>query len=193
MKELQFWKDNINRLNNLFCKGPNKPSIIKVISSDASDSGCGALLSNSGTFSARVFSQEEKGFHSTKRELIGGLHALESCLPHISDSFVKIQLDNQSSARIIECGSMKEDLHHLAMSIFELCFKNQIVLEVEWIPRDENEAADLASRIANVVDVDDWQLTPSFFSILNNSTYSFFLHSNYMKSSYSNWFILSLE
>ena len=64
---------------------------------------------------------------------------------------------------------MKEDLHHLAISIFELCFKNRIVLEVEWISRNDNEAADLASRIANVVDVDDWQLSSSFFSILNNS------------------------
>ena len=168
INEIKFWQSNIIRLNNWFCKGLNKPSIIKVVSSDASDSGCGAVCSVSGLISARLFSPEERLSHSTKRELLGGLHALESFLPVIQQSFVKLRLDNQSSARIIDSGSMKEDLHAIAIDIFELCFKNGIELELEWIPRECNEAADLASRTANIVDIDDWQITPAFFSILNN-------------------------
>ena len=166
-KEISFWQSNIKRLNNWFCKGANKPSVITIISSDASNSGCGAICSDSVSISARLFSQEEKLFHSTKRELLGGLHALQSLITTIKNSFVKLQLDNQSSARIIECGSMKEDLHQIAISIFELCFKEGIELQVEWIPREANEAADLASRTANIIDVDDWQLTPVFFAILD--------------------------
>ena len=165
--EVIFWRDNIKRLNNWFCKSKIKPSIICSVYSDASDSGCGAVISSVDSISARLFSSEERLSHSTKRELLGGLHALQSFLPKIRGSFVKLHLDNQSSARIIECGSMKKDLHSLAIDIFELCFENNIELTVEWIPRSENEAADLASRFANIVDVDDWQISHSFFSILD--------------------------
>ena len=165
--ELIFWRDNIKRLNNWFCKGMSKPSIVRSVYSDASDSGCGAVLMSEDSISARLFSPEERLFHSTRRELLGGLHALQSFLPSIRGSFVKLHLDNQSSARIIECGSMKKDLHAISIEIFELCFENKIELSVEWIPRLENEAADLASRSANILDVDDWQITPNFFSIID--------------------------
>ena len=49
-----------------------------------------------------------------------------------------------------------------------MCIKNGITLEVEWIPRHLNEAADSASREAAMVDTDDWQLTKEFFNILNS-------------------------
>ena len=76
-------------------------------------------------------------------------------------------LDNQSAARIIEVGSMKPELHALAMEIFFTCLHNGISLATQWIPRNLNEAADSASREAEMIDTDDWQLTQSFFSILN--------------------------
>ena len=94
-------------------------------------------------------------------------HALESFLPQISHSRVKARVDNQSAVRIIDVGSMKRDLHDIAMKIFSLCLKNGISLEVEWTPRNLNEAADAASREAIMVDTDDWQLSDSFFKLLN--------------------------
>ena len=36
-------------------------------------------------------------------------------------------------------------------------------MEVQWIPRSENEKADFISRL---IDLDDWQLTESFFATL---------------------------
>ena len=62
---------------------------------------------------------------------------------------------------------MKEDLQQIAMEIFFLCLENGISLEVEWIPRHLNEAADSASRDAIMLDTDDWQLTSFFFSLIN--------------------------
>ena len=94
-------------------------------------------------------------------------HAVKSFLPSIAHSKVKILVDNQSAARIIDVGSMKEDLQQIAMEIFFLCLDNGISLEVEWIPRHLNEAADSASREAEMVDTDDWQLSDNFFRILN--------------------------
>jgi len=60
------------------------------------------------------------------------------------------------AARIIEVGSMKLDLHRLAIKIFQFRAKHSIRLEVQWIPRTENEKADYISRL---VDFDDWQIT----------------------------------
>ena len=57
-------------------------------------------------------------------------------------------------------GSMKLDLHRLAVKIFQFCAEHNIRLEVQWIPRTENEKADYISRL---IDFDDWQITPEFF------------------------------
>lgn len=51
---------------------------------------------------------------------------------------------------------MKPDLHDLAMDIYRICIINGITIEVEWIPRRENEQADLLSRF---FDFDDWSVT----------------------------------
>ena len=48
---------------------------------------------------------------------------------------------------------MKLDLHRLAIKIFQFCAEHSIRLEVQWIPRTENEKADYISRL---IDFDDW-------------------------------------
>jgi len=61
---------------------------------------------------------------------------------------------------MIAVGSMKSDLHRLAVKIFQFCAEHNIRLEVQWIPRTENERADNISRL---IDFDGWQITPEFF------------------------------
>lgn len=68
-------------------------------------------------------------------------------------SLVKWFTDSQTAARIVEVGSTKLDLHRLAIKIFQFFFS--ISLEVQWIPRTENEKADYISRL---LDFDDWQI-----------------------------------
>ena len=46
------------------------------------------------------------------------------------------------------------------MAIYEACFQNGIKLEVEWIPRSQNQIADYISRI---MDADHWMIDPSLF------------------------------
>ena len=167
-EELKFWNDNIESLNKKCLLYERPPVCLNVIASDASDTGCGSLLNSVNHRALRLFSDSERAKHSTFRELTAVQHALESFLSSIRHSKVKMMVDNQSAARILEVGSMKTELHQIAMEIFFLCLKNGITLEVEWIPREENEAADSASRMAAMVDTDDWQLRSSFFSILNN-------------------------
>ena len=167
LNEVRFWSENIDTLNNKCFIIQHPPSTINIIESDASSSGCGSLL-NASEKALRLFSSSERLHHSTFRELMAVSHALHSFLPKIRHSKVKLFVDNKSAARILDVGSMKAELHNTAMDVFFLCISNGISLEVEWIPRDLNEAADAVSREAIVVDTDDWGISQSFFDILDS-------------------------
>ena len=57
---------------------------------------------------------------STWRELAAIVFALESFAPILEGSLVKWFTVSQTAARIIEVGSMKLDLHRLAIKIFSV-------------------------------------------------------------------------
>lgn len=60
---------------------------------------------------------------------------------------------------------MRKDLHVIArLKIFQFCVDNGIELEMQRIPRTKLDRADFISRI---IDVDDWQITTSFFEFLD--------------------------
>ena len=123
---------------------------------------------NKSLFAARFFSEEERQEHSTWRELANVLFSLQAFLPKIKDSSLKLKVDNQASVHIMETGSMKPDMQFFSQKIFEICFQNNIKLNLEWVPRDQNKLADFISRQADMLDTDDWGLTTEFFQILQN-------------------------
>ena len=145
--EIDYWLRNIDALNVKSIDRKEPPKLLNIIASDASDSGCGALL-NDSCISARLFSETEKVRHSTYRELVAVSLALKSFRDKIRYSTVKVLVDNQSAVRILDVGSMKLDLHEIAMDVFDTCLRNGISLETEWVPRELNEVADAASRVA---------------------------------------------
>ena len=55
---------------------------------------------------------------------------------------------------------MKEHLNILALDIFQTAKDNNIDIEVEWLPRTQNERADYLSKIA---DYDDWTVKDCYF------------------------------
>jgi hypothetical protein len=57
--------------------------------------------------------------------------------------------------KIAQVGSMKLEYHELAISIFSTCFRANIQLDLQWIPRTLNEQADYVSK-SN--DFDDWEV-----------------------------------
>ena len=105
-------------------------------------------------------SAEEAQKSSSYKELKAISLGLESFLPLVKGHTIKWYTDNQSVSRIVEVGSMKEDLQCLALRIFTMCLLSCITLEVEWIPRSANDKADFLSRI---VDYDDWRVKRDFF------------------------------
>lgn len=83
------------------------------------------------------------------------------------------------AAKIGEVGSMKLDLHKLALRIFEICNDHCINLEIDWIPRDSNTRVDFVSKF---VDVYDSQVTDEVFNILND------LWGPFMVDCYANYY-----
>ena len=166
-KEILFWKKEIDSLNCRNLCEDKPPQVLNVIEGDASGTGCGSWL-NREKLAARIFSQDERSTHSTFRELANVHFSLLSFLPFIKDSSVKFIVDNQAAATIIENGSMKPELQYFATEVFHVCFQNRVKLHVQWVPREENKLGDSASREADIVDIEDWGITDSFFQILNN-------------------------
>ena len=103
----------------------------------------------------------EQAKSSTWRELAAVARTLESVSVLSCNSRVKWFTDNQNVVRIIKVGSRLPELQVLALSIFKTAFANNIYLEPEWLPREENRVADEFSRI---IDVDDWMINPSIFA-----------------------------
>ena len=53
----------------------------------------------------------------------------------------------------------------LAFKIFSTCLQNNISLDIQWIPRDQNSKADYLSKI---IDYEDWGVTKQFFDFINS-------------------------
>ncbi|CAC5370037.1 unnamed protein product [Mytilus coruscus] len=135
--------------------------------SDASNFAAGAYsacqLDN--TVFHKMWTDMEKKQSSTRREL----KAIESCLDtlktKLESKIVKWFTDNQNCVRIIQCGSRKQELHSLAMSIFSICLHRSISIDIQWIPRNLNTEADSISKI---FDFDDWGVSTEFFEYLDS-------------------------
>ena len=99
--------------------------------------------------------------NSTWREL----RAIEQTLVCFQASkTLKWFTDNQSCVRIVQNRSMKMELQRMAMNIFSVCVQKGIIIDIQWIPRQENVKADY---ISNIIDYEDWGVTNEFFQFMN--------------------------
>ena len=162
-EELHFWKDNINFFNGqpiCFTAGATR-----VAYSDASSVGFGGYVVELGKEVAQgQWSADEAGLSSSWRELKAVLNVLEAFAPKLRGNTIKWFTDNQSVKFIVTNGSKKRHLQDGASCIFETCMKYALKLEMEWVPRSQNERADCISKI---VDFDDWKLNPCLFDYLD--------------------------
>ena len=108
------------------------------------------------------FSPHEYSNSSTWQELKGAANVLYSFGEKLRNRVVKHRSDNQNVTKILTVGSSKQVLHRLATDIFVFCIKNNIQFVPEWIPRIDNQMADLMSK---QLDLDDYMLDPNLFAI----------------------------
>ena len=161
-QELIFWRERISEYNaHPFWRAP---SAVRVVYSDASDTGFGGYMVEHGPCTAYgQWSPEEAIQSSTWRELSAVYRVLHSMAAKLRNSRVRWFTDNQNVVHILRVGSKKQHLQKVAMDVFTLSMSNHIHLEPEWIPRELNEKADYLSRI---IDFDDWKLNPAVFAEL---------------------------
>ena len=165
LKELLFWKNNLPLLNGKRIVS-SQSHYSRVCYSDASSSGCASyILHFQNTISHKMWSVEEAQKSSSYRELKAIALGLESFLHLLQGHTIKWYTDNQGVSRIVEVGSIKEELQCIALRIFSMCLLNNIRLEVEWIPRSTNDRADFLSKI---IDYDDWRVKSEYFLIAKN-------------------------
>ena len=165
LTELNFWLENFDALNSrvLF----ESKTANRVVFSDASNTGCGGYVVDiRGSVCYRKWIGDEASQSSTWRELMGVLTVLEA-IPHVlANKVLKWYSDNQNVIRIIQGGSMKECLQSAALDIYRFTLRNHITLQMEWLPRGQNQVAD---DISKIIDYDDWQITFDFFRFIEES------------------------
>ena len=147
-EELSFWQNNIVALSGQpiwFKSGATR-----IVFSDASDSGYGGYSVEVGPqFVHGTWSGHEAQLSSTWRELKAVYQVLCSLAPKLKGHIVKWFTDNQNVTCIVHSCSKKPHLQDGALAIYEVCFQK---LEMEWIPRSQNELADYISRIQDFDD-----------------------------------------
>ena len=72
---------------------------------------------------------------------------------------------NQSVEKIAVQGSMKCELHEIALKICKVCIQNNFHLEMEWVPRSENARAD---KLSKFIDRDNWSVSDECFQFFDN-------------------------
>ena len=159
-----FWLQYIDAFNGFAIK--RKFSATAVVYSDASKTGFGGYSALVGSHvSCGNWSEFDAAQSSTFRELKALLHVLQSFAKVLSDLRVKWFSHGLNTCRIVSVGSPKPVLQALAICIFEVCMSFDIAIEMEWLPRSQNERADFLSRI---VDLDDWSVNPELFRLVDS-------------------------
>ena len=165
INELIFWLHSLQSLNSREISRSLDYTL--VVFSDASDIGCGGyILQCNEQVSQHFWSEEQKSMSSTWRELKAVHLMLQSMMHVLRGHTIKWYSDNQAVIAIIDHGSTREHLQVLAVQIFYITLRNQITLEMEWVPRYKNQVAD---RISRFVELDDWKVSDWFFNLIDEA------------------------
>ncbi|XP_033729279.1 uncharacterized protein LOC117318361 [Pecten maximus] len=163
LEQARFWSKNIRIRNSTVLRF--EPQCHRIVFSDASNTGYGGYCVESSMGVAQgLWSKSDASKSSTWRELTAVSHVLSSLVHVLQGQRVKWFSDNQGVIGIVDKGSMKAELQDIAMHIYEKCCRFNIRLEMEWVPRAENEKADYLSRIN---DPDDWEISNSVYKQLD--------------------------
>ena len=100
-----------------FCFLDRKPHVFGF--SDASATSCGAVISlDSQHIYYKLWDSSEASKSSTWRELAAIDFAIESFSSVLESPHVKWYTESQAAAKIVDVGSMKPDVHKMAIKIF---------------------------------------------------------------------------
>ena len=164
-KELTFWANNV-RSKNGFSIQP-KLLTSRIMFTDASDSRYGGF-----TFTrlgkhicTGRFDEEEMSSGSTYRELLAVKYCLQAFGDLVTHECLQVNVDNWGAAQILAVGSRHQHLQDLAMQIFNEAIRKNVQIVPKWVPREQNQAADEYSKLA---DSDDWSIDGASFAYISS-------------------------
>ena len=95
-----------------------------------------------------MFTQSEQETSSTYRELLAIQLAIQAFEPLLlTGCKAKLFTDSQVAMKTAQVGSMKLAYHELAISIFYTCFRANIQLDLQWIPRNRGIQTEIKTEI----------------------------------------------
>ncbi|KAI2654443.1 ORF V: Enzymatic polyprotein [Labeo rohita] len=130
----------------------------KVVTTDASNKGWGALCDGSPAYG--LWSKAEEGFHINCLEMLAVCHALHSFLPNLKGHHVLVRSDNMTVVSYInrQGGLSSRRLFTLVKGLLEWAQLNLASLRAVHVPGRLNQGADMLSR--NNVPSGEWMLHP---------------------------------
>ena len=135
------------------------------LSADAAGSGWGGHSSRGG-FCQGVWTLKEMEWHINRKELVAAKLSIASMMKP-GDS-VLINLDSRTAAAFINRmgGTRSKSLCKEALELWDLVLANHGWVKANWLPRDQNQQADMLSKIA----IDTWEvaLSPEVAQMLWN-------------------------
>ena len=164
-RELEFWSSNLRVKNGFTFKF--HPTTTKVIFTYASDTGYGGFICEklNKTVCVGKFSPPDQNTSSTFRESLAVKNVLQRFAHFLVGQSIQVNVDNQNASRIISVGSPKDRLQKVALDIFQIAIRNDIIVVPKWIPRDQNTLADNYSRLE---DIGDWSIDSKTFCFINS-------------------------
>ena len=97
---------------------------------------------------------------STYRELLGVFKCLQAIISLCEGKFVVFQVDAKNLLGIVNRGSPRLTMNALARELFWFELEHRIILNVEWVPREENTLVDELSKL---LIPDDLMLSRTYF------------------------------
>ena len=121
-----FWYQEIEKFNghNIWIG----PSAVRVVFTDASDSGYAGYTVQHGPHIAQGMWPEESTRSSTWRELRAVRVVLDALATKLANERVRWFTDNQNVVRILTVGSKKADLQEQALAIFSISLTRAFTL-----------------------------------------------------------------
>ena len=151
-RDLLWWK-NLSMLNSSAALRKEPPSV-QMAADAAGLTGWGGHSSR-GEFCQGVWSRGELEWHINHKELVSAKRTIEGLMLH--GDRVNINLDSRTAAAFINRmgGTRSLPLCRTALELWDVVLARQGWLTATWLPRDQNQQADLLSKSA----IDTWEVS----------------------------------